>query len=215
VVPDESFIAEVRATVHALYAQKVSDVPFHGWHHVTFVSAKACEFAFELEADVSLVRVAALVHDVNYLVDVRTDASGGSQLRCKILEEAGASRELVDRVEQIVLEAEIQSRTSEISPEAKALSDGDTLFKALPVTPVILAPLYMKETGRDLRELAEKIVAEQIPLKEQGIYFYSDSARERYRVWAETGLSLWRHILESLDDPDIRDLVTSIGALGG
>ncbi|MEW2302554.1 HD domain-containing protein [Streptomyces sp. NPDC006655] len=212
---DESFAAELREKVHALYARKVGDVPFHGWHHVKFVSAKACEFAPELGADVLLVYIAALVHDVNYLIDVRTDASGGSELRRKILGESGASDALVDRVERIVLEAEIQSRTSDISPEAKALSDGDTLFKALPVTPVILAPRYMKETGRDLRELANKIVDEQVPLNDQGIYFYADSARERYRVWAETGLNLWRHILDSLDDPAIRDLVASVAALEG
>jgi uncharacterized protein len=200
----------VRRDVEALYAQRNTDVPFHGWHHVAFVSAKSVVFARELGADERLTEVAALVHDVNYLVDPKTNASGGAELRQDLLKEAGVTQQQAERIEGIVIEAEISSRGADISAEAKALSDADTLFKALPITPVVLAPLYMRETGRSIKELAEKIVEEQAPLSEEGIYFYSKSARLKYSTWGDANLMLWRCVLESLDDPDVSALLDRI-----
>jgi uncharacterized protein len=92
-----------------------------------------------------------------------------------------------------------------------ALSDADTLFKALPITPVVLAPLYMRETGKTLRELADKIVGEQVPLRDDGIYFYSDSAKKKYESWGETNLALWVGIRDALDDPSVLDLIEQVG----
>jgi uncharacterized protein len=190
--------------------ERNSDVPYHGWHHVTFVSAKAIEFARELGADGNVVEVAALVHDLNYLVDPKTSASGGATIRRSILVNAGISDHQVGIIEQVVIEAEMSSRGADIVPEAKALSDADTLFKALPLTPVLLAPLYMKETGRSIRELAAKIVDEQTPLYKKGIYFYSASARQRYTAWGGANLELWRQILDCLDDPDVLRLLEMV-----
>jgi uncharacterized protein len=207
---DDEIVEAVRRRVEALYAQRNSDVPFHGWHHIMFVSSKVIAFARELGADDRLSRVAALVHDVNYLVDPTTNAGGGAALRKMILSDAGLSSEIIQWIERVVLEAETNSRHANISPEAKALSDADTLFKALPVTPVVLAPLYLKETGKSLKQLATEIVSQQGGLRDQDIYFYSDSARERYAVWGEVNIQLWRCVLESLDDPDVITLLGNI-----
>lgn len=203
-------VLSVRKLVHELYdSQSRRDVPFHGWHHVHFVAEKSAEFAKELGADPGIVRIAAYVHDVNYLVAPRGGAGEGKSIRQRILQEAGLTREAIDRVEEIVLAAETRSRDDQISAEAMALSDADTLFKALPITPVKLAPLYMYETGRSLRELAEKIVHEQAPLDEQGIYFYSESAK-RYEPWAKANLQLWTHILAALNDTSIESLIDEV-----
>jgi uncharacterized protein len=113
-------------------------------------------------------------------------------------------------IEDVVVTAETHSRSRDISPEAMALSDADTLFKALPITPVILAPLYMRETGMSLRELAEKIVGEQVPLRDSGIYFYSDSAKRKYAQWADANLTLWSCILDSLDDASVLQVVDDV-----
>jgi uncharacterized protein len=206
---DRSLTDVLTSKLRLLYSEKVSDVPFHGWHHVEFVVAKACEFARELEANAKIVHLAALVHDVNYLVDTTTSASGGSQLRAKLLRSSGADAALVQRIERVVLEAETKSRNAEISREAMALSDADTAFKVLPITPVILAPLYMRETGVDLRSLARKIVQEQVPLQDEGIYFYSKSGRRRYEEWGQANLRLWQCILDSLDEPEVVALLES------
>ena len=91
-----------------------------------------------------------------------------------------------------------------------ALSDADTLFKALPITPVILAPLYMRETGQSVSELAQKIVGEQVPLNDDGIYFYSESAKKRYEEWGEANLALWVCIRDALADPSVVELIGQV-----
>jgi uncharacterized protein len=196
--------------VERLYNGDIRDVPFHGWHHVSFVAHNARRFAEELSADMPTAEIAALVHDVNYLLAARSDASAGTRLRKTILAEIGLPDESISDIEQIVISAETHVRWDDISREAMALSDADTLFKALPITPVVLAPLYMRETGRSMRELAEKIVGEQVPLRENGIYFYSDSAKKKYEHWGDANLSLWSCILESLDDNFVVDLIEQV-----
>jgi uncharacterized protein len=204
------YLGSLWLTMEDLYAGQTEEVPFHGWHHVKFVAVNARRFAKELTADVALSEIAALVHDVNYLVATRSDASGGRVLRRKILHDVGMSEDLIEAIEDIVITAETRSRGRNISKEAMALSDADTLFKALPITPVILAPLYMRETGRSLRELAEKIVGEQVPLRENGIYFYSDSAKRRYEHWGDVNLALWTCIQDSLDDKSVVEVVDEV-----
>jgi uncharacterized protein len=194
-----------------LYAdQNKRDMPFHGWHHVTFVTKKAKIFAKELGADEAAVTIAALLHDVNYLVAARGNASMGRGLRGTLLREVGLDDDSISLIEDIVLSSETRSRGREISREAMALSDADTLFKALPITPVILAPLYMRETGQSMSELAQKIVGEQVPLNDDGIYFYSESAKKKYEDWGEANLTLWVQIRDSLADPSVVELIGQV-----
>jgi uncharacterized protein len=185
-------------------------VTFHGWPHVSFVARNARKFAVELKADPAVAEIAALVHDVNYLVAPRGGASVGSEMRAKILRDVGLDSDSIALIEDVVVTAETRVRGRDISREAMALSDADTLFKALPITPVILAPLYMRETGRSLRELAEKIVGEQVPLRDDEIYFYSESAKKRYERWGDVNLALWSCILESLDDSSVVELIEQV-----
>jgi len=201
----------LRVKVQSLYAMHDQELPFHGWHHVDFVTRKACEFAPELGADLVVVEMASLVHDLNYLADTSSNASEGATLRKELLTAIGLPPTEVAAIESVVVNAETARRSASISPESKALSDGDTLYKALPITPVLLAPRYMAETDRSLRELAMRIVKSQVPLNAKGIYFYSQTGRENYQHWADANLELWRCLLESLDDPDVQNLMTALG----
>jgi uncharacterized protein len=206
----DQYLDSLWLTMEKLYAGQTREVPFHGWHHVKFVAVNARRFAAELSADRVRAEIAGLVHDVNYLVAARSDAADGRALRFKILAGAGMARPEISVIEDIVVSAETQSRGKDISPEAMALSDADTLFKALPITPVVLAPLYMRETGSSLRELAEKIVGEQVPLRDNGIYFYSESAKRKYERWGDVNLALWASILDALDDASVMELVQDV-----
>lgn len=196
--------------VRQLYARHDSRLPFHGWHHVRFVRDKAMEFAARNGSDVRFVGVAALVHDVNYVVHRGSGAPAGRQLRMELLAAAGAPPELASRIDAVVCEAEMASRHRNISLEAQALSDADTLFKALPITPVVLSHRYLAETGTSLRGLAAKIVGEQQGPFDDGFYFYDTEAAARYTGWAEANLTLWRCILDALDDPVVGDLVGAV-----
>jgi uncharacterized protein len=204
------FVAPAWTVMEDLYADQTREVPFHGWHHVSFVAHNARKFAEELGADAATAEIAGLVHDVNYLVAADGGAGVGAPLRTRALQDIGVDAEYIEIIDDIVITAETRSRGQYLSPEAMALSDADTLFKALPITPVLLAPLYMRETGRSLRDLAEKIVGEQVPLRDNGIYFYSESAKKKYEGWGDANLTLWSYILDSLDDAFVVDLVCQV-----
>jgi uncharacterized protein len=190
--------------------QRAGDLPFHGWHHVSFVRDKGARFAAANGADVSVVATAALVHDLNYLVRRNSPAAAGRTLRLDILAEAGVTADTARWVDEIVVEAEMATRHRHISLEAQALSDADTLFKALPVTPVMLAHRYLSENGVSLRELATKIVGEQRGVHDAGFYFYSREAAAAYSHWASANLELWQCVVEALDDPSVNELLAAI-----
>lgn len=208
-VPAE-VVTEVAGQVRDLCRRAGRLLPFHGWHHVSFVRDKGAEFARNNGADVGLVETAALVHDLNYLVVRNSAASAGRDLRMHILAESGVPSATATRIDDVVVEAEMATRHRDISIEAQALSDADTLFKALPVTPVMLAHRYLTENGISLRELASKIVGEQVGVHDAGFYFYSQAAAAAYSHWASANLALWQCIVEALDDPTVTQLLAAI-----
>ena len=190
--------------------QQAGDLPFHGWHHMSFVRDKGARFAAANGADVSVVATAALVHDLNYLVRRNSAAAAGGELRLRILADAGVRTTVARWIDDVVVEAEMATRHRHISLEAQALSDADTLFKALPITPVLLAHRYLTENGVSLRELASKIVGEQRGVHDAGFYFYSQEAAAAYSHWAAANLELWQCVMEALDDPSVNDLLAAI-----
>ncbi|QWF78523.1 HD family phosphohydrolase [Amycolatopsis sp. CA-230715] len=203
----------VERRVRDLCLRYADRLPFHGWHHVNFVRSKAAAFAAANGADVSVVQTAALVHDVNYLVRRNSPASAGRSLRMDVLAESGVDAETAKWIDEIVDEAEMCSRHRDISLEAQALSDADTLFKALPITPVMLAHRYLEENGLSLRALADKIVGEQSGIHDDGYYFYNPDAAATYSRWAMANLELWRCIQESVADPVVEDLLDAVAAV--
>jgi uncharacterized protein len=194
-----------------MYSSKGDNLPFHGWHHVNFVTTKAIQFARARGADQYLVATAALVHDFNYLVRKNSAPAAGRRLRREFLTKAGYNADEINRIEGIISEAHTATRTESISLEGSALSDADTLFKALPMTPVVFSHLYLTENGIGLRELGRKILSEQAPLVERDIYFYDPDLSSRYLPWARTNILLWQQIMASLDDPDVMSLLDAVG----
>jgi uncharacterized protein len=203
-------MAAVEVQVQELCGRHADRLQFHGWHHVSFVRAKAVEFAEVNGSAVAVVETAALVHDVNYIVARNSAAADGGRLRLDILAKAAVPDAVATWIDDIVREAEMAARHRHISLEAQALSDADTLFKALPVTPVVLAHRYLTEAGVSLRELANKIVGEQQGAHDDGYYFYNPEAAATYTRWAAANLQLWQCIRESLDDPTVEQLLQAV-----
>lgn len=190
-----------------LYQDRSADMLFHGWHHIAFVAKKAVKFAEEFTVNIELVEAAALTHDLNYIVEVNTEPEAGKELRAEYLAGAGFSEAEIAEIEGLVMEEHTATRHAEISDGAKALSDADTLFKALPVTPILFAGHFITENHIDIRKLANKVVGEQKPLMEQGIYFYTEVAKSNYMHWAEVNLKLWENVKASLDDEDVAEML--------
>ncbi|MCU1683870.1 MAG: family phosphohydrolase [Amycolatopsis sp.] len=209
----QSVIEDVEQRVRQLCWRNARTLPFHGWHHVSFVRTKAVGFAGHNGADAAVVEVAALVHDVNYLVLRNSPAAAGKDLRLGMLADAGVDETVARWIDDIIEEAEMASRGRHISLEAQALSDADTLFKALPVTPVVLAHKYLTENGLSLRELADKIVGEQVDVHDDGYYFYNPEAAATYSRWATANLELWQCIKQAVDDPSVAELLDAVHAV--
>jgi uncharacterized protein len=203
---------QVERRVKRLCQRFAANLPFHGWHHVHFVRTKAGAFARANGSDPVVVETAALVHDLNYIVKRNSDAGEGHDIRMRILAASGVAEPVAVWIDEIVAEAEMRTRHRDISPEAQALSDADTLFKALPVTPVMLAHRYLTENGITLSQLAHKIVGEQRGKHDDGFYFYSEEAKALYSRWATANLELWQCVVEALDDPSVGELLDAVTA---
>ncbi|MGM0422458.1 MAG: HD family phosphohydrolase [Pseudomonadota bacterium] len=198
--------------VKQLYADSPF-LPFHGWHHIEFVYKKAAVFAADLKADIPFTQSCALVHDMNYLArpGAYSPPAAGKTLRQEILSKSGFDQDHIDQIETVVVTAETAVRDAEISLEAMALADADTLFKVLPTTPILFTSRFMDQNNYNIGRLAQKIVAEQQPLIAQDIYFYSALAKDRYMGWARTHLHLWQAVQGSLADPDIAEMLKDAG----
>jgi uncharacterized protein len=205
-------LERIEQLVRELYDNIVShEVTFHGWPHICFVRKKAVELAARNGADVSIVSAAALVHDLNYIAERNSEPDEGRTLRRGVLAEVGVSDVTTAMIEELVETAHTRNRGPRLSPEAEALSDADTLFKTLPITPVALSYLFRHETGMSLATMAEKIVHEQRPLVANGIYFYDRDVERDYGRWARANIALWSYVSECLQDPDVVELLRGLG----
>jgi uncharacterized protein len=201
-------IAKLRTAIERLYSENRQTLLFHGWHHIDFVSKKAVEFAQSISADILLVEAASLTHDLNYIVEPNSEPEVGRGMREKMLKEAGYTKNEIERIESIVMESHTGTRGQQISNEGKAVSDADTLFKSLPITPIFFASKYISQNKVDIYKLAKKVCDEQNPLMEQDIYFYTETAKQKYLKWAKANLALWNCVQEALQDKDVQQVLS-------
>lgn len=196
-------IQDLLAELEKLYLKNSQKLLYHGWHHVSFVTKKATEFASSIGANSFLVETAAMCHDLNYIVAPDSEPEAGNQLRKKYLAKAGYLKKEAKRIEEIIVESHLRTRTKKISKEGKALSDADSLFKALPITPILFATNYITQNKIDIHKLARKVSSEQNQLMRDGIYFYTKLAKKKYLKWAKINLALWDNANEALEDKDV------------
>lgn len=202
----------LEARVSDLYEIRNKDLLFHGWPHILFVRAKSIEIARSIKANEFIVESSAIVHDLNYLIETKSTPSLATEMRRKILTACQYSETEINTVEKTILDADISSRLGieNLSKESMALSDADTLFKVLPIVPVIFTPKYLEESHSNLLDLASKITTDQNPLMEQGKYFYTEYAKHKYSKWARTNLVLWNNIVDCLSDESVSELLNNI-----
>lgn len=154
-----------------------------------------------------IVEAAALTHDLNYIVRPNSEPEEGKELRQKFLSKSGFTENEIEKIEAVVMESHTGTRSKKISSEGMVLSDADTLFKSLPITPIMFAQKYITQNKVDIYKLAQKVTSEQNPLIEKDIYFYTDYAKKKYLNWAKVNLKLWNNVVEALEDEDIKELL--------
>lgn len=192
-----------------------SKLLFHGWHHIQFVHNKAIEFATELKCDVEKVAVSALVHDLNYIFSDKLEPEAARAQIIVYVSKAGYDQKYSEEVADLIEDGHLAYRGSrELSDEAKALADADTLFKALPTTPILFASKFMKQNSYPVEKWAAKVIDEQKPLIESGNYFYTKSAKDKYLSWAVVNLQMVETVQESLKDNDVKEMLKTASDLG-
>jgi len=194
--------------IKKIYLRRKETLLFHGWHHINFVRNKSLKFGKTLKADLFIIESTALVHDLNYIVKPNSKPEAGAQMRSQILSKAGYSEEEIDEIENIITKIDIARRKTLTSKEEMALSDADTLFKILPITPILFSNNYIIQNKIDINKIASKIIKEQKPLIKSGVYFYTKEAKQKYLKWAKTNLALWEDVNEALLDNDVKELLS-------
>lgn len=203
--------------VYDLYhlSENQSKLLFHGWHHIKFVHDKAIEFAKELNANIEHVASASLLHDLNYIFSDKLEPEAAREQIKQFLLDCDYIEDVQIQINTLIEDSHLAYRGErDISNESKALADADTLFKALPTTPILFASKFITQNKYDIRKLANKIIEEQKPLMDKGTYFYTKSATEKYLKWAKVNLTMWENVLESLEDSDIDAMLKSAKDLG-
>ncbi|MGH9962836.1 MAG: HD family phosphohydrolase, partial [Pyrinomonadaceae bacterium] len=103
-----AMLDRIEAAVRRRYREFSSGLPFHGWHHVEFVRAKAVALALKNGADVSIVEAAALLHDLNYMVQRNSRVTAARALRAELLTELGLAPQLTRQIEEVIAQAETE-----------------------------------------------------------------------------------------------------------
>lgn len=204
------------STIFDLYhlPENKNKLLFHGWHHIKFVHDKAIEFATELEASLEIVAVAALLHDLNYIFSDKLEPEAVKANILSYAKTSGYSDEIGNQIAEIIEDSHLDYRGErELSNESKSLADADTLFKALPTTPILFASKFITQNKYDIEKLANKVVGEQKPLMDQGIYFYTKIANKKYLNWAKINLEMWENVLEALKDESVREMLKTASDL--
>ncbi|EKE00025.1 MAG: hypothetical protein ACD_22C00106G0019 [uncultured bacterium] len=208
---------QLYSSVYALYhlPENKAKLLFHGWHHIEFVHDKAVEFAVELGARQEIVASAGLLHDLNYIFSDKLEPEAANLQIQEYLAKAGYDKTTQKEISRLIEDSHLGYRKDrELSNESKALADADTLFKALPTTPILFASKFITQNKYNIQKLATKIVDEQKPLMKADSYFYTEIAKKRYLEWAKINLALWENVLEALDDPAIRKMLETANELG-
>ncbi len=126
----------------------------HRWDHVQRVLALAEHLAREEGADLDVVRVAALLHDIGRAEEARTKgavchAEFGAKLAREILARHGFSQAFIEAVGQAIETHRFRSAKQPKTLEARVLFDADKL-DALGAVGIARAFLFAGEVGARL-----------------------------------------------------------------
>jgi uncharacterized protein len=203
-------------SIYDLYhlPENKSKLLFHGWHHIQFVHRKAIEFAGYLKCDIEKAAVASLVHDLNYIFSDKLEPEAARAQIIYYVTNANYPPKYAEEIADLIEDGHLAYRgTRQLSNEAKALADADTLFKAIPTTPIVFSSKFITQNHYDLKKLGHKIIDEQKPLMESDTYFYTELAKRKYLKWAQINLAMWENVLESLEDKDVQEMLTTASEL--
>ncbi len=147
----------------------------HGLDHVERVYRLALEIGKKEGADVEVIEISAILHDIER--DKNNHAVESARYAKKILLRMSYPEEIIERVVHCI---ESHSFSSGIKPrtlEAKVLSDADKL-DAMGATGIARAFMFAGETGRDIQASLEHFETKLLRLQSM---LYTETARKMGR----------------------------------
>ena len=143
------------------FAENSCKFSSHGWEHVVRVFELADRIGRKERADMEVLLVAAILHDVGRMISEEKHALASARLSEDLLRDLGFSEEKIERIIHCILAHSYSSGVTPETLEAKILSDADKL-DALGAIGVARVFMYSGEKGRSIpdsiKHFKEKIL---------------------------------------------------------
>lgn len=143
----------------------------HGFEHTERVCRVSRHIGRRVEADISVLLPAALLHDVGR--GTADHALSSAEVARRILETMGYERDKVEAVVEAISTHSFTGGRAPISLEARILSDADKL-DAMGATGIYRAAMYSMEHGRLIEDFVAHFHEKLLKLREG---LYTDEAR--------------------------------------
>jgi len=147
----------------------------HGFDHVMRVYNLSVKIGVKENADINVLKIAALLHDVGrVLYGEREHALKSAKIAKELLSKMGLEKEFISRVVEAIKAHSFSGKERPVSIEAKVLSDADKL-DAIGAIGIARCFMYAGEHKRSLEKSIEHFYEKLFLLKD---LMYTKTAKE-------------------------------------
>ena len=142
----------------------------HGWPHLNRVRKYAVYIAKKEGADVEIVELSALLHDIAKIkagYPIEHHARKGALLAKRILKELGVEKEKIQKICSCINAHSRKESPKPATIEEKCLYDADGL-ELVGAVGVLRGALYAAYYHKTWKEMAKKVTSGDAPLGEKG-----------------------------------------------
>ncbi len=155
------------------FAENSCKLASHGWEHVLRVFELADRLGKKEGADMEILLVSAILHDVGRMISEDKHAIASAKLSENLLRDLGFPEEKIKRIVHCILAHSFSSGISPETLEAKILSDADKL-DALGAIGIARVFMYSGEKGRSVRDSIKHFKEKILKLKD---LLYTEEAK--------------------------------------
>ncbi|MFB6088771.1 MAG: HD domain-containing protein [Candidatus Aenigmatarchaeota archaeon] len=181
------------------YMEELED-PAHNWHHIQRVY-NLCERIWKEEgADLEVLRVGALMHDIGLTENREKHGIIGANLAEDILKDLDYNREFIDHVTDVIRSHRFSNEYEPESIEAKILRDADEL-DALGAIGIARVMYVSQRHGKEIHDPEREIDDELDGISNTAImHFYEKLLKLKENVETETAREIAEERHEYMED---------------
>ncbi len=147
------------------FAESSCKLSSHGWEHVVRVFELADRIGRKEKADMEILLVAAILHDVGRMISEEKHALASAKLSRDLLKDLGFEEKKIEKIVHCILAHSFSSGILPETLEAKILSDADKL-DAIGAIGVARVFMYSGEKGRSIEDSIKHFKEKILKLKE-------------------------------------------------